>query len=221
MKYFLYDTETTGLQNKDEVIQFAGYLLDEKFRKLDIVNFYSYTQVPIHKKAYEAHRIDKKLLWKLSGGRTFEEQIFKYDFIRDENDITFIGYNVQFDNRLVNQTLKNNGYDPIDFGIKTNSLSKETGRYNLDLMRILATLLNHNISMKLNVATRKIRSRSITEINKVFDVIFENFGIPSDLPQGLKDDIEISKFHNALYDSFIYWCLLLDYYREINSLFRT
>lgn len=221
MKYFLYDVETTGLCAKDEVIQFAGYLLDEKFRKLDIINFYSYTQIPIHKKAYEAHLIDKKLLWDLSCGKTFEEQIFLYDFIRDEPDLTFIGYNIPFDNRLVNQTLKNNGYIPINFGNPTTSLSKEFGRYNFDLMRVLATLLNGGINMKLSVAARKMRLRSIAEINKVFDVVFENFGIPSDIPQELKNSLEVSKFHNALYDSFIYWCLILDYYREINSLFRT
>ena len=31
MNYFLFDVESTGMTNKDEVIQFSGLLFDEKF----------------------------------------------------------------------------------------------------------------------------------------------------------------------------------------------
>ena len=111
MKYFLYDVETTGLTRRDEVIQLSGFLLNKDLRKEQIINFYCYTQVETNPEAQKVHGLDKKLLWELSGGKTFEEQIFQYDFLFNEEDITFVGYNISFDNRMVNQTLKNNGYN--------------------------------------------------------------------------------------------------------------
>ena len=116
MKYFLYDVETTGFTRRDEVIQFSGYLLDDNLRNEHIINFYAYTQIESNPDALKVHHLDKKLLWELSQGKTFEEQIFQYEFLFDAKDITFVGYNIPFDNRLVNQTLKNNGYEPFNFG---------------------------------------------------------------------------------------------------------
>lgn len=84
MKYFLYDVETTGLTRRDEVIQLSGFLLNEDLRKEQIINFYCYTQVETNPEAQKVHGLDKKLLWELSGGKTFEEQIFQYDFLFNE-----------------------------------------------------------------------------------------------------------------------------------------
>lgn len=123
MKYFLYDVETTGFTRRDEVIQFSGYLLDDNLRNEHIINFYAYTQIESNPDALKVHHLDKKLLWELSQGKTFEEQIFQYEFLFDAKDITFVGYNIPFDNRLVNQTLKNNGYEPFNFGSKVTALA--------------------------------------------------------------------------------------------------
>ena len=59
-----------------------------------------------------------------------------------------------------------------------------------------------------------------TEINKVYEVIFDNVGMPEGFSDTLAKQTSVSKFHNSLYDSFIYWCLLLDYKTEINCMFR-
>ena len=220
MKYFLYDVETTGFTSRDEVIQFSGYLLDNNLRKEQIINFYSYTQVDSHPDALKVHHLDKKLLWELSQGKTFEEQIFQYKFLFEEPDITFVGYNIQFDNRLVNQTLKNNGYKPFNFGNRVNALAKTEGRYYFDLMTPMSSMFNHGIKMKLSDTITYIKFKSLKEINEIYDVIFQNVGMPSGFSEDLAKQTEISKFHNSLYDSFIYWCLLLDYRTQINCMFR-
>ena len=220
MKYFLYDVETTGFSKRDEVIQFSGYLLNDNLRKEQIINFYAYTQVESHPDALKVHHLDKKLLWELSQGKTFEEQIFQYEFLFKEPNITFVGYNIQFDNRLVNQTLKNNGYDSFNFGNKVTALTKLEGRYYFDLMPPMSSMFNHGIKMKLSDTIAQIKFKSLKEINEVYDVIFKNVGMPSGFSQDLAKQNEISKFHNSLYDSFIYWCLLLDYKTQINCMFR-
>lgn len=220
MKYFLYDVETTGLTRRDEVIQLSGFLLNEDLRKEQIINFYCYTQIETNPEAQKVHGLDKKLLWELSGGKTFEEQIFQYDFLFNEKDITFVGYNISFDNRMVNQTLKNNGYDAMDFGSKVNSLTKYEGRHNFDLMKPLSSMFNHGVRMKLSDAATRIKFKSTAEINKVYEVIFDNVGMPEGFSDTLAKQTSVSKFHNSLYDSFIYWCLLLDYKTEINCMFR-
>ncbi len=40
MQYIVFDTETTGLSASDEVVQFAGLLLNEKLDLVKIINFY-------------------------------------------------------------------------------------------------------------------------------------------------------------------------------------
>lgn len=220
MKYFIYDTETTGVMKKDEVIQFSGFLLNDKFQKEQIVNFYAYTQIEIDPEAQAVHQLNKKQLWSLSQEKTFEEQIFQYDFLFNEPDLIFIGYNISFDNRMVNQTLENNGYDPINFGQKIGSLIKSSGRFNFDLMKPLSAMFNHGINMKLSNASTHLKKRSLNDVNKVFDIIFNSYGIPNHLRGVSGAAPDISRFHNALYDSFLCWCLLLDYRTEINCLFR-
>lgn len=220
MKYFLYDVETTGFSRFDEVIQFSGYLLDDNLRKERIINFYAYTQVDSNPDALKVHHLDKKLLWELSEGKTFEEQIFQYDFLFNEKDITFVGYNIQFDNRLVNQTLKNNGYEPFNFGSKVTALTKTEGRHYFDLMQPMSSMFNHGIKMKLSDTITQIKFKSIKELNEIYDIIFKNVGMPAGFSADLAKQNEISKFHNSLYDSFIYWCLLLEYKTQINCMFR-
>ena len=220
MKYFLYDVETTGFSRFDEVIQFSGYLLDDNLRKERIINFYAYTQVDSNPDALKVHHLDKKLLWELSEGKTFEEQIFQYDFLFNEKDITFVGYNIQFDNRLVNQTLKNNGYEPFNFGSKVTALTKTEGRHYFDLMQPMSSMFNHGIKMKLSDTITQIKFKSIKELNEIYDIIFKNVGMPAGFSTDLAKQNEISKFHNSLYDSFIYWCLLLEYKTQINCMFR-
>ena len=220
MKYFLYDVETTGFTRRDEVIQFSGYLLDDNLRNEHIINFYAYTQIESNPDALKVHHLDKKLLWELSQGKTFEEQIFQYEFLFDAKDITFVGYNIPFDNRLVNQTLKNNGYEPFSFGSKVTALTKSEGRHYFDLMSPMSSMFNHGIKMKLSDTIKQIKFKSLKEINEVYDVIFKNVGTPSGFSEDLAKQNEISKFHNSLYDSFIYWCLLLDYKTQINCMFR-
>lgn len=216
MRFFIYDTETTGLKGKDEVIQFSGFLTDTNFRKIDIVNFYAYTEKTIDPKAQAVHRIDKNMLWHLSKGKTFEEQIYTYDFLCNDSDLIFIGYNVSFDNRMVNQTLRNNGFTPIDFGSKVNTLCEvKTGRHYYDLMMPLSHYLNNGVRMKLSEAIAKITSRSISELNGIYKFVFDRFGVP----EGTTIET-MSLFHNSLYDSFMSWVLLNEFGTKINSIFR-
>lgn len=200
MKYFLFDVETTGLYQKDEVIQFAGFLLDESGKLMEVVNEYCYPSVSINPSAYAVHKLDNELLWKLSDGLSFEHQFLHHKFLFDD-DITFVGWNVSFDCRMVNQTLQKSGYGKFDFGSKENRFNHKNGRHVVDLMAPVAAILGcHSNRLKLSKAVEKLTICSIADINYRYEVIFNKYGKNNSM-----------KFHNALYDSFLYWPLFLEY----------
>ena len=104
MKYLIMDTETTGLGSRDEVIQFSGILVNEEFKMSKLYNWYCETSVPITKEAAATHGLNANLLHVLSHGYTFEDNWLTMEELLNTPDITFIGWNVSFDIRLINQT---------------------------------------------------------------------------------------------------------------------
>lgn len=203
MKYFLFDTETTGVYKKDEVIQFAGLLIDENYNLRYVINDYCYTNIPINPEAAKITKLDKSILWNLSEGMPFEKQFKKYDFLFNEPDITFVGWNISFDKRMINQTLTNNGYKPFDFGRKSNNFSNTTGRWYVDLMPGISAIYGANGGrsnrLKLSTAASNMKHWTLEELNAKYNYIYNKYGKEYGM-----------KFHNALYDSFLLWALFLE-----------
>lgn len=214
MNYFIYDTETTGLGAKDEVIQFSGFLLNEEWKLKSVVNFYSYTQVAITEGAARVNQMNHGKLWELSDGKTFEEQIFDHSWLFEEEDVVFIGYNVAFDNRLVNQTLKRNGFPEIDFGKSTCSLKVNRGRYHFDLMQAMASIFNQGKRMKLTKAVELLTRAQQQRMDQIYDNVFKTYGKSEKLTGEI-----LSKFHNSLYDSFVCWFLISSFHSRLLATF--
>lgn len=201
MEYIIFDTETTGFQTKDEVIQFAGFLVDDNCKLLRLYSFYCYPLIEIPDDAIKVHHLTKSILMKLSDGRFFEEQFFEYDDLLSKKDLTWVGYNVDYDKRMINQTLKNNGYTPYKFGNKVAGLYDDIGVHSFDVMSAIADRYNHGKWEKLATCVRKYCSLSLEQINKEYECISKYCGMQTEFA-----------FHNAIYDAFTTYCLFKDMY---------
>lgn len=199
MKYFIFDTEDTGLGTKDEVVQFSGFLVDEECRLQRLYNFYCYPLVEFQQKAQQVTGLNKEILMELSKGRFFEEQFYEYKTLLNEKNITWVGYNVSFDTRLINQTLKANGYPVHNFGRKVGTLANDYGTYNFDVLDVIASTYNKGIRLKLGAAVDKYCSKTLEQIQKEYVKIMQYAKINSEIT-----------FHNAIFDAYATYCLFKD-----------
>lgn len=192
MKYLIFDTETTGLHSQDEVIQFSGLILDNNLKLKRGYNWYCDTQHEINKDAAAVHGITKKMLHNLSGGKVFEDHWFTMlNGIDMTEGITFIGWNVDFDKRLINQTLNNNGLDEFDFGRKVTTLRNSPDVYSFDLMKAVANLMVGRDRLKLEQASKMISMDEAT-LKKRYSRLASKF-----------TNVAEKDFHNALYDTYV------------------
>ena len=202
MKYAVFDVETTGLGSSDEVIQFAAVITNEDFKAVETVNFYCYTQHPISDGAYKTHGIDKGSLYKLSGGKAFEDRIKDYPQLFKEKDLIWVEYSTnRFDQRLINQTLKNNGHPPIEFGSSIARLGKTKGIWSFSLCNALAALKFGGKARKLTQAVSLLPYPPGAVDRMYLKYIADNDGIPG-------------AFHNGEYDAFVTWLLLFHFRNE-------
>lgn len=200
MKIVLYDTETTGLGNRDEVIQFSSLILNEKLEIVKFNNFYNMSTIKIDPKAAKVHNLSREFLLEKSGGNHFEyffEKV-KKDFIDD--CVVFIAFNDTFDMRLINQTLANANMRFFDFGLRVNDLRNlGKGVYHLDLMRVMAEKFGRrNGRIKLEHVVNEIGE---VDVKRKYDIFLKKVGI-SDANQYA---------HDARYDCFCMWCILNKY----------
>jgi DNA polymerase III epsilon subunit-like protein len=204
VKLFLYDTETTGLGPRDEVIQIAGILTDINLKPLYAVNRYCFSTVPIDPGAFNSHGITRTDLLKLSGGRFLEDVDDEIKFLREEKDLVCISYNHDFDGRLMNQTMTNNGLDKFDFGTKIATLKRNltAGRYNLCAMHLFTQVLN---------AGRKYDLKQLAKTRSGYDEV-TLFALYTEFAKRLSFTVDESrKYHDALFDVFLIWVLLSKY----------
>lgn len=206
MKYFIFDCESTGLGNFDEVIQFSGLLFDETYEILDVVNFYCNTSKLISSEVENVHGLNNKVLNELSEGLFFEDKIIDYPWLYKPNDIVFIGYNVSFDIRMVNNTLRMAGFPEIDFGenvpkVPNKLISNGTGKnYNICLMHTLKQYLSLPRFMKLTQLFEKYVPETLTDIKTIRKNLVDFYKL-EDNPYNTKD------FHDSLLDSVATVCL--------------
>lgn len=199
MKYLVFDTETTGLRTKDEVIQFSGLLLDDKCKLLRLFSFYCDTLVDIHPEAERTHGLSKTRVHELSKGRFFEEQFYAIPHLQEctkMKDITWVGYNVPFDIRLINQTLMNNGYSAVDFGRKVNTLSN-TGVCNFDVHQAVRAYYNRGIAISLSNAVEKYCDTPMSTIVAQYKKLLRYTGFEGN-----------ANLHDSLFDTFLTYKLL-------------
>ena len=193
MKYVFYDVETTGLTGRDEVIQFGAIIADENLLPRAWEVFYCDTQVPIHKDAQKLHEIDAKTLHTLSNGQTFEDRFFKLPFVNTE-DVVWISYsNGGFDERLITQTLRNNGLPKYNFGKKVNYLPKGGG-FLYNAYEGIRVRVNNGKPYKLGQLVSQLRLTGDGADSMFLKLVGRD-----------------ASFHDALYDAFCLWLVVYNY----------
>lgn len=208
MQYIIFDVETTGLYKNDEVIQFSAMVLDEHMRLTRVVNFYSETQVPISPQAYNTHRLTKAKLHDLSEQVVFEDNWLTFVESLRGQQVVWIDWSVGgFDERLVNQTLTNNGLEDY-FHFPRYKNIEQCSRDMLstfDLMGFISQKYGRT-KMRLSEAAKAL-PYSKMQLEYAYDKIVSKFP---------NIDIE-TKYHNSLYDTFITWLL---FKQHIGALFN-
>lgn len=204
MNYLIFDTETTGMGARDEVIQFAGIMLDDNFNMKSLYNFYCDTQQPISSGAYDVHKIDKKLLKELSHGYCFEDNFYSLLKSIKDMDVCWIAYNSQFDKRLINQTLEDNGLPRFNFGKEIFKLRPTSGTSNFCLLKAMKTLFPGKQKHNLEAMTQKLPISKET-IDKRFIKLAELVG----------HNNNIRGFHDALYDVYCSVLILQEFQNKL------
>ena len=97
--FIFLDTETTGLEGTDKIIQLSYIITDRKCNILDAKNYFFDVDVEISKGATEVHGIDKEKLIELSGGKKFKD--YAKDILWDFQNAKVICHNVKFDTNML------------------------------------------------------------------------------------------------------------------------
>ena len=204
MAYAIFDIESTGLSNKDEVIQFGCVLTDNTFKIKNIINFYCYTQQPIHPQALAVHHLDKATLLELSGGKTFEDNFYEMLRNLNEPDLTWVHWSTSdYDIRAVNNTLTNNGLPAYNFGKKLPRPVTMPGVNHYNLLTPLCGML-YGHPKKLGAAVQDLPFSS-EDIESIYQQQIR--------PSGTADVLA----HNALYDAYCTWMLLYAHKNELRA----
>lgn len=99
MKWVVLDTETTGLDKKnDQICQLTYLILDKDFNIEQVKNFYLAVD-KMDSKAEEVHGLSIKLLDKLSNGLRFED--ISREIFKDLKGNGVICHNIPFDMELL------------------------------------------------------------------------------------------------------------------------
>lgn len=200
IELFFYDTEGTGLTERDEVIQIAGFVTDIHLNLKRIVNEYCFTNRAISPGAYAVHRIDREILLERSKGIFLEEQLRKDPIFYESRNIIFIAYNDKHDKGAINSTLGNNNAQRLTWGTKIYTFDKyiPNGRYNLDAYQLLRNIYNGGRDISLEGIMRQKSGVEFSYIQKLYNLLTEKAGVSN----------IVSGPHDALFDSFMMFWLI-------------
>lgn len=213
MRLIVFDCETTGLPGKvdnltqsnskvikytptGEVVQLSALVLKDDFEIEDFISFYCMPTEPISDGASSVHRITNYSIESLSRGRNLEDYLLNdYKDLFYSKGNVYIGYNVRFDTRIVNQTLKNFNNKKIDFGVLTDTLTglDEGRNYTLDLMELFKNRSSFLGIPKLRYNVKLANAIELLGLNGYLD----NF---HKLLMNKFHRVERGDFHNAEFD---------------------
>ncbi|MFY9075509.1 3'-5' exonuclease [Malaciobacter mytili] len=110
-KYVLFDTETTGNQEEDRIIQFGAMIVDQT-GAIESFDELCYSEVPIKLEAMEVHNITPEMLEGKPKAveTTFYKKLLEYN--NEENYL--IAHNINFDLGMAKKEGFENHYQIID-----------------------------------------------------------------------------------------------------------
>lgn len=155
--YVLFDTETTGNQEEDKVIQFGAMILDQK-GKVEAYDELCSTNVEIKLEAMEVHNITPDLL--KDKPKAVETTFYKRLEELNSNENYLIAHNISFDMGMIKKEGFVNQYQTIDTLRCAKHLFPDLPyhrlqyiRFALDLYKVEgAEAAKHNITIKAHDA---------------------------------------------------------------------
>ena len=155
--YVLFDTETTGNQEDDKVIQFGAMIVDQK-GKVEAFDELCSTNVDIKLEAMEIHNITPDLL--INKPKALETSFYKRLEELNTNENYLIAHNISFDMGMIKKEGFVNQYQLIDTLRCAKHLYPELPyhrlqyiRYALELYKVeAAEASKHNITIKAHDA---------------------------------------------------------------------
>ena len=155
--YVLFDTETTGNQEEDRVIQFGAMIVDQK-GKVEAFDELCSSEIPIKLEAMEVHNITPDLL--IGKPKAIETNFYKKLEELNFNENFLIAHNISFDMGMIKKEGFVNQYQLIDTLRCAKHLFPELAyhrlqyiRYALELFKVEdAEASKHNITIKAHDA---------------------------------------------------------------------
>lgn len=155
--YVLFDTETTGNQEEDKVIQFGAMIVDQK-GKVEAYDELCSTNIDIKLEAMEVHNITPDLLE--NKPKAIETNFYNRLEELNSNENYLIAHNISFDMGMIKKEGFINQYQLIDTLRCAKHLFPQLPyhrlqyiRYALDLYKIEnAEASKHNITIKAHDA---------------------------------------------------------------------
>ena len=155
--YVLFDTETTGNQEEDKVIQFGAMVVDQK-GKVEAFDELCSSDTAIKLEAMEVHNITPDLL--LGKPKAIETNFYKRLEELNSNENYLIAHNISFDMGMIKKEGFINQYQLIDTLRCAKHLFPELPyhrlqyiRYALELYKVEeAEAAKHNITIKAHDA---------------------------------------------------------------------
>ncbi|MDY3201680.1 MAG: exonuclease domain-containing protein [Arcobacter sp.] len=155
--YVLFDTETTGNQEEDRVIQFGAMIVDQK-GKVEAFDEFCSSDVEIKLEAMEVHNITPNLL--IGKPKATETSFYKRLEELNSNENFLIAHNISFDMGMIKKEGFVNQYQIIDTLRCAKHLFPELPYHRLQYIRYALELYKveeieaskHNITIKAHDA---------------------------------------------------------------------
>ncbi len=155
--YVLFDTETTGNQDDDKIIQFGAMIVDQK-GKVEAFDELCSTDIAIKLEAMEVHNITPDLL--LGKPKAVDTNFYKKLQELNTNENYLIAHNISFDLGMIKKEGFINNYQLIDTLRCAKHLFPELPYHRLQYIRYALELYKveeieaskHNITIKAHDA---------------------------------------------------------------------
>ncbi|WP_121626307.1 3'-5' exonuclease [Poseidonibacter antarcticus] len=155
--YVLFDTETTGNQEEDRVIQFGAMILDQK-GKVEAFDELCTTDIDIKIEAMEVHNITPDLI--VGKPKATETSFYKRLEELNTNENYIIAHNISFDMGMIQKEGFVNQYKQIDTLRCAKHLFSDLPYHRLQYLRYALELYKteaneaakHNITIKAHDA---------------------------------------------------------------------
>jgi DNA polymerase III epsilon subunit-like protein len=156
-KYILFDTETTGNQEEDRIIQIGAMIISSK-SDIEIYDELSKAPLDIKIEAMEVHNITPNML--INKPKTIDTTIYKKIEEFNKNENYLIAHNINFDLKMIQKEGFINQYKLIDTLRCSRHLYKELSYHRLQYLRYKLDIykeeeketLQYNIKIKAHDA---------------------------------------------------------------------